>query len=302
MRRRDLFTFSLMLVSLLGSARADEPTKDQGRAEDERAIRAVTKQYLAALERGDGKTLATFWTEDGDFVDERGRSYPARESVLLVEKPVENGPKNSMKTASTIRFLTADVAIEDGTSEIVQPARGDIPLARGRFAATWVKTNGNWRLARLREVRLDPPRAAAHLADFEKLVGHWVGRSGETQIEIIAHFNPTGTYLLREIRGSRGDAMVFSASQRIGWDPASDQVRSWTFDLAGGHSDGLWYKSGETWIMRSTGVLSDERRTSSTNTLTFKDADHFHWKSTAAYAGDQPMPELDIPFERQADE
>ena len=56
---------------------ADEPAD---RKADEQAIRDTTRQYMAALDEGDIKALAGFWTADGDFVDQHGRKYPRASS------------------------------------------------------------------------------------------------------------------------------------------------------------------------------------------------------------------------------
>jgi hypothetical protein len=71
-----------------------------------------------------------------------------------------------------IRFLTADVAIEDGTIEI-GPAGA---VLTGRFSATWVRHDGTWKLAALREARAAEPSGPARL---EQLAWSATGRSSE---------------------------------------------------------------------------------------------------------------------------
>ena len=66
-------------------------------------------------------------------------------------------------TASDIRFLTADVALEDGTSEVVWRATQHAPPDRGHYHAVWVREDGRWRLASLCEVPLTLPATAATL-------------------------------------------------------------------------------------------------------------------------------------------
>jgi hypothetical protein len=105
---------------------------------------------------------------------------------------------------SGIRFLTDDVAIEDGTSEASNANLKLLP-ARGRFSAIWVKNAGRWRLASLREARLDASTAPAQLSDLAWMVGQWSARSGETSLEVSANWNATETFLLRDLKVMRGD-------------------------------------------------------------------------------------------------
>jgi CDP-glycerol glycerophosphotransferase (TagB/SpsB family) len=53
--------------------------------------------------------------------------------------------------------------------------------------------------------------------------------------------------------------------QRIGWDPASEQIRSWLFRSDGGFEEGAWARSDNVWIVKRVGVLPDGARTSTVN-------------------------------------
>ncbi len=268
------------------------------RKQDEQAVRAAGKEYMAALERGDAKALAAFWTADGDFVDEAGRSHPAQEMIDQEAKAAGKDPRPQMKvTGGSIRFLTPDVAIEDGASEVIH-AKG-LPGVRGRFTAIWVKREAKWRLASLRELRVEPSTAVEQLADLEALVGDWSATSDETTLEVSAHWNVTRTFLLRDLKILQKGKMIFSGTQRIGWDPLSHKIRSWIFDSDGGYGEGIWTKQGGAWLVHATGVLPDGRRTSSTNIYTMDGKDRFTWQSVGARTDGDPQPELNVTLNRQ---
>ena len=287
----------LLCFGLAPRAAANEPGP---RPQDEQAIRQTAQEYLAALARGDGKAQLEFWTADGDIVDETGRSYPARELIASAPAGGEDEARPQLKlTGSSIRFLTADVAIENGTSEVVHPAAGGAPPLAGRFSVIWVKQNGKWRLAHLREMRAEPPATAAQLAQLDWMAGDWSGASGETTIEIAARWNATHTYLLRDLKILNEGNAVFSGAQRIGWDPLTKKIKSWVFDTNGGHGEGVWTKSGNSWVVQASGVLADGQQTTSTNVYTPDGKDHFTWKSNGAQIGDQPGPELNIELTRR---
>lgn len=268
------------------------------RNSEEQAIRAEGKEYFAALDRGDAKAMEAIWTADGDFIDESGRSHPAKEVIEQESKAAGKAPRPEMKVlAGSIRFLTADSAIEDGASEVIH-AQG-LPGVRGRYTAIWVKRDGKWRLASLRELRTEPDSAAEQLTDLDSMVGDWSASSDDTAVEVSAHWNSSRTFLLRDLKILQKGKVVFSGTQRIGWDPLTRKIRSWMFDSDGGNGEGLWSKHGGAWLVHATGVLPDGRRTASTNIYTMDGKDAFHWKSTGAQTDGQPQPELNIKLTRK---
>jgi uncharacterized protein (TIGR02246 family) len=301
MRFRKYFTVALLVVSTCGlSAQAQTGQRQQ----DEQAIRRVAQEYLAALARGDAKAMGELWTANGDVVDEAGRSYPAR-SVILAESNESEAARPVVKlTGSKIRFLTSDVALEDGTSEVSHPmAKGDMtqgaaPLV-GRFTVIWVKQDGNWRLASLRETRSDPPATAAQLAELDWLTGDWTGENGDTTIDISTRWNETHTFLLRDLKVLREGHVVFSGTQRVGWDPATRTIKSWVFDTDGGHGEGTWTKVGDRWLVQGSGVLANGQRTTSTNEYSPESKDAVRWRSSSAQNSGQSTSALDIQLVRK---
>ena len=63
-------------------------TAAPGRAADEAGVRQAGKDYLAAVERGDAKAMADFWTADGTYTDENGRSFKAQQLLSKVAVPL----------------------------------------------------------------------------------------------------------------------------------------------------------------------------------------------------------------------
>jgi hypothetical protein len=92
---------------------------------------------------------------------------------------------------------------------------------------------------------------------------------------------------------------VLKGTQRIGWDPQAKQIRSWTFDDAGGFGETTWTPVGETWICKAKGVAADGTSVSATRTLTRATADRVIWYATDRLAGDEQMPDLAITMVRK---
>jgi uncharacterized protein (TIGR02246 family) len=299
MRSHCKIIYGLGFAVLIGfAAPRTAAGQEAARAEDEQAIRAAAKQYLAALERGDAKRLAELWTSDGDFVDELGGSHPASELIAEAAQSTGNREPPQVKLLdSRIRFLTGDVALEDGTSDVSRV--GAKSPARGRFSALWVKQQGRWRLASLREARIQPAASPAVLADLAWMIGQWSAQTNDTTLEISARWNATETFLLRDLKVLRAGQVAFQAAQRIGWDPISHKIRSWIFDSDGGYGEASWSRDGESWVIQASGVLPDGRQTSATSVVTYDGKDRLSWKTMAATIDGQPGPNLDVEFTRK---
>ena len=96
-----------------------------------------------------------------------------------------------------------------------------------------------------------------------------------------------------------------SGSMRIGWDPATQQIKSWTFDTEGGYSEALWtgYVPRETvpgvadnekqmrWLLKSHGVTARGREFSGTSVLRQIDAATLSWESRDRVEGGTLVPD-----------
>ena len=271
------------------------------RKQDEQAIRTTARAYRSALAKGDSKALAEFWTTDGDFVDELGDAHPASELVADAEQTSGEGPQPEIKvTASKIRFITSDVAIEDGASEVVLPnAKGAPPLS-GHFHAVWVRQDGRWRLASLCEIPIASP-ADSHLSELGWMVGTWTANSDGAKLELTVQWNATGTFLLRDMKAIREDKVVLRGSQRIGWDPLTRKLKSWSFDSDGGFGEAAWTKDGDSWVGQATGVLPDGRQSSATTIITFDGKDSFTRKVMAGRVQGESTPDQEVRYTRRSE-
>lgn len=282
-------------------------------ARDDQGVRAASQQYRAALERGDGAALASLWTADGDIIDEQGNVLGGRATVAATPKPSADAPRPSFQIRDTsLRFVTDDVALEDGAVEVTLPG-----LARpfkGRFSATWVRAADGWKIAALREDRLDAEAGTERLEDLDWMVGDWSivddrsGRAGapgreKPGIEMTAQWNANRTFLIRDVKiaapGVDGDAGALHVTQRIGWDPLARQIRSWMFSSDGGHGEAIWSRDGDSWVARTTSVLPDGTRTSSLNIYTFDGKDRCTWRSLPTHVGSEHTPPLNLTMIRK---
>ncbi len=275
------------------------PVAAQDRAADEQAIRSAARDYRTALAKGDRQALSAFWTDDGTFIDELGQPHPASELfVEAAQVGAQPAPVDAADASSTIRFLTSEVALEDGVSEFESPADPTAPRVRGHYHATWVKRDGRWRLASLCEVPI-APGASPDLADLGWMVGAWTAEDAGVNLDVSVRWNATGTYLLRDLKASHNGEAVFRSTMRIGRDALTDNLTSWSFDTDGGRGEATWTKEGDSWIAHATGVLSDGRRTSGTTVISPHGKDSFSWKTLAATVSGEPVPDQEVRFTRR---
>ncbi len=273
--------------------------KTVDRSQDEAALRQTGKQYLSAVERKDRKAMAEFWTSQGEFVDVDGQSFKIRDLIDKAADSKEATGRQIKVTATTIRFLTADSAIEDGASEITAP--GESSPVKGRFSAVWLRQNGKWKLDSLRESRIVTDVAEStpeRLAVLEPFVGQWSGQNANLTMRVTAAWNPTKTFLSRDLSMTDHGKVVFSAKQQVGWDPVRQEIHSWVFDNHGGHSEGSWSLEGNVWMVVVEGVYSNGLTSSATHLFKFIDRDTIVWKMIDSIVNGEPDADFEMTFTR----
>ena len=81
----------------------------------------------------------------------------------------------------TIRFLTPDVAVEEGTVHVARP---DEEPSDSTYIAIHVKRDGEWKLDSVRETSIpEAPPATSRAARLRWLVGHWTDQSPDATVE-----------------------------------------------------------------------------------------------------------------------
>ncbi len=103
---------------------------------------------------------------------------------------------------------------------------------------------------------------------FESLawmIGEWDGQGDGFTVRCSTDWSENKKFILCRFTVERDGRDVLSGTQRIGWDPSMQRVRSWAFDSSGGIVEGTWHNDGDAWFVRTTGVLPDGSRTSAVN-------------------------------------
>ena len=284
-------------------ADADKADKaDKATKEEEEAIHKAAAAYNTAYAKGDADAVLATWTKDAEFIDDDGKVYRGH-SVLapLFAKalPSFKGYKITGKLTS-IRFIKSDVALVDG-EQTFTPPRGESNV--NRFTSVWVKTDGQWRIRSARDLTPDPAGetvAGRWMREMDWLVGDWASEGKESTVHLKVTPALNKAFMTMEYEVKRKQGAGSKVLQIVGWDPLTEQVKSWVFDDQGGYGEALWSREGNSWSSDSTGVLPEGATGSAFNVMKYIDDDTFTWQSLRREADGQPLPDIEAKFIRKS--
>lgn len=283
-----LMTAWAVLAVAVGAVRADENDLD--------AIRGSAKAFVEAFNARDAQAIAALWTENADYRDESGLYYHGRDAIeqgyaaFFAEHPQQK----LQLSIESLHQVTPNVAVEDGIAYVSPPVEG-APVA-SRYTATHVRQDGGWLLASVRETSYEVPSNYAHLQPLEWLIGSWVATSPERTSHMTFEWTKNKNFIKRTFTIKKGseDFTVTTGTQVIGYDPSTDQIRSWLFDSDAGFGETVWSVEENGLVGRSTSVLIDGSGAVSTDILTRSGDDHFTVQSVDRTIDGERVPDGDV--------
>ena len=137
-------TFAAIVVALTTALASAAPDKKPSADE---ALDELMKQWIAAHDQGDAQALAKFYVADANAIGIDGRMIKGREAIVKMYAAIfaATAGNKAKITLTSRRFVTADVAIDDGTWEVM----GDLPEGapkKGRYTTVLSKRDGKWRI------------------------------------------------------------------------------------------------------------------------------------------------------------
>jgi uncharacterized protein (TIGR02246 family) len=265
------------------------------------AIREASRAFVAAFDKGDAKSVAALWTEDGDYTDESGQVFTGRAAIekeyaaFFATNP---GVKLTL-TVDSIKRLSTDTAIEDGRAALDPAPAG--PPAMSKYLAIHVRVDGKWLMSTVRDMRVETPSGYRRVEDLEWLVGTWTAEEHGAKTESICRWVANKSFVERAYTVTNPDRTTTSGVQLIGWNPQGDQIQSWNFSADGGHAIGTWTPREQGWSAEIRGVSGDGTSTTAVNLLTRLDDNAYTWQSVQRTAGGVSLPDTDeIVLKRRA--
>jgi uncharacterized protein (TIGR02246 family) len=290
-----LLAFSLALASV-ASAAGTAPQQPAGEGKNQSSPPDQTtdddaRKYEEAYNKGDAKTLAGFYSDDVDYIDQDGAVVKGRDAMqkLLADNFVQNPGAKLAITTEEVKQLTPDVKVTRGIATVT-PANGAAETTR--YTAVRVRKGDHWEISQLNEREAPAPSAYSKLEVLEWLVGTWQDKSGDQIVEAKINWAGDKNFLVRTIK-VKGNQSSTDGWEIIGWDPVRQQIRSWIFDSNGGFGESTWVNNGEDWLIRASNVLPDGSRSTAENVLTKVDDNKFTWESQNRTLNGDPQPSLD---------
>jgi uncharacterized protein (TIGR02246 family) len=130
-----------------GKADSEKPK----RPDDDAAVRKATAEFTQAVEKGDAKSVAASWTEEGEYIGEDGTTLRGR-AALEAAYAKEFAKKKNMKVEmniESVRFPSKDTAIEEGYAKSYKGG-SEVPTC-SRYSLLFAREGGKWLIALLRE-------------------------------------------------------------------------------------------------------------------------------------------------------
>ena len=181
-------TILLTMVALLGAVQlpsgiAQEPAvavatqKPDARIDpsetDIELIRAGSEVFVAAFNKHDAEAVAALWTEDGEYIDDTGRTIAGRDAIAkdYSEFFTTNPDVEIQIVIDSLRVISGDIAIEDGRA-IIDPSPPGAPGV-SKYTAVHAKVDGKWLMASVRDTWMEVQVTRQSVADLGWLIGTW---------------------------------------------------------------------------------------------------------------------------------
>jgi uncharacterized protein (TIGR02246 family) len=249
------------------------------------AQEAEVKQTLEALVKAfnshDASEVSAVWTEDAIFTDATsGERVTGREAIGKMYEDIFKASPEA-KIAVTVTHVAPradDTVVARGTVKLSEPKGvsakdGKASIAQTadtEFTAVLKKSGEQWLLHAVAESPLPPENPLEPIAF---LAGDWMDQGGKLQIVTSAKWTENQKFLTRTFRVSSKGEVLHEGRQIIGWDPAQQQIRCWTFGSNGGFGEGTIEVDGNQLLVHSTGTTADGRPVTSTQQIVKNDSE-----------------------------
>ena len=260
-------------------------------ADDAEAIRASSKAFVTAFDKGDAKAVADLWTADGVLIDESGTAYRGRPAIeATYAKFFAAHPDVKINVSvDSIRLLTGDAALEEGSATL--ESAPDAGATAAKYSAVHVKKDDAWRMAFVRESGFETPPADSASEDLDWLVGKWSAEEYGVTTKVDCRWLPNKSFLERTFSVTTPKDRKISGLQLIGVNPRTGRIMSWNFNFDGSHAVGAWTPQAHGWAINTLGVQPDGTETHAVNLFRKLDDNAFSWQSIQRSIGDRRLPD-----------
>ena len=235
--KRLLFGLIIVCGALIGRLAADEPAAQPPAAQPpppnlrplnrrplnrrrmKRRFATSVKAYVEAFNKHDAKALADMWSPDAVYLNRvTGEEVVGRDAIAKQFTAMFKDEPDVKLTAQTesVQFISPNVAEEHGNSTVTVP-KGEpeeVP-----YSAVYVKRDGQWLLDRVTDEAKEASESHyEQLKPLEWMVGHWVDKDADVDVETDCNWTKNRTFLTRSFTVSvDGESRhVGDADHRLG--------------------------------------------------------------------------------------
>jgi len=256
---------------------------------DEKPFWESAQTFVDAYAQRNAESIGELFTENAEFHDEFGERIEGRNAIVERFRALFESSEEAIieeVLLERVRPIAETVVLEEGI--VVASETSDGRRFRNRYVALHVKQDdGRWLINTLKDFPREGGQRQEELARLAWLVGEWVSEDSESVVHTQCAWSDDGNYLLRRFDVQTYDGRAMSGEQRIGWDPANQKLRSWTFDSAGGFFNGFWTQQDDGWILTMAGVNAEGAAATGTAAYVVIDAEMFTWQYRNLVVGDE---------------
>lgn len=262
-------------------------------AEEKSTLEQKVKDYVAAYNKHDAPTVASFWAEDSDYISPiTGQELKGRKAIEdSFQKLFQHlGDVKLDVKINEVKFPNENEAVVDGVFYLKRDGK-DLQSA---FKTYFEKQNGQWLIVDVRDI--DITQSAdhyQHLKGLEWLIGNWVDADEDVSIDSSFQWDSSKNFIYQKFSVKTEGQLDIEGTQIIGWDPIRKAVRSWVFDTDGTFGESTWTSKEGSWVVETAQTLADGSKASSINTFTPVDANSYKWSSTGREVGGQMLPNIE---------
>ncbi|MCA9052784.1 MAG: SgcJ/EcaC family oxidoreductase [Planctomycetaceae bacterium] len=286
LRRRPLVAVAVGLTLGIAVVHAEERV-----VEPLDAVRSSAQQYMDAFNRHDAESLGQLWAEDATYTDRvTGERVIGRAAIQadLAEVFAKNPNIRLQFSPGEIRFIRPDVAQAEASATVILP---DEQPVRVSVSALYVKEGDHWLLSSVEEMALPQAATAAEaLSELEWLIGDWRDDADDITATSSFRWGAEGSYLIRSFSVAKDGQPMAEGTQVIGWDPRTQQIRSWTFNSDGSFGEANWSRNGDDWMIKSSQTLADGGIATGTYVMTPVDSDAMTVRLIGHEVNGEPQP------------
>ena len=291
---------AISVTTLTSGQETATAASTSGVVNDEHAVRKVTQNFVKAFNAGSPDQVASLFFSGAELTDDAGNVHKGSAAIKdLFARFIKKFPgATSTMTASSVWMVGPALAIEEGQRLV--STKDDRASSATRYTLVMIKQQGEWKIASGREVE-DDDSLTPHdqLKPLAWLVGEWVDEGSDAVVQMSCKWSEDKNYLLVNFDSKIQGKSAMKSSQRIGWDPLTQKVKSWVFDSDGGHGEGLWSQVENRWVIKSTAVLPDGLTGSVTITLEPRDKDSYIMKGFDRIRGKTAEPDFEVKIVRK---